>query len=393
MSINGRYPWLPQQEEFRNMQQREKIITVFVDIRDLRIAKTGAKTYLEETCRQLSRGEPGFKFRFVDTVIPVYAGPNKLLKVVEHIRYFGWKQVTLPFICMLRGCDILYCTDYFLPLLNPGFKTAVVFYDAFFWQYPDQYNRLWLFLLNTVGLAAARRADAVITITEYSRRQIHEHTRIALDRIHAIHLAPKSFITELDTASAPVDPSRKFILHIGVLEKRKNLLNLIKAFKMLKEEGFQEYQLVLVGNAVNKTKIDDSANISRLVRELDLENEVIFPGFVTDEELAYYYRNAMMYAFVSVNEGFGLPILEAFQHDLPVLISDNNCLPEVGGDAVVSCNPYDVAAIKAAMKRIISDEALRSSLVTRGRARLAQFSWERTTASLLQVFRALGQKR
>lgn len=393
MYINGRQPWLLLQEEFRNMRQRNGSIKVFVDIRDLRIAKTGAKTYLEETCRQLARGQAGFTFKFIDTIIPVYAGPNKLLKVVEHIRYFGWKQLTLPIICMLRGCDILYCTDYFLPLVKPGFKTAVVFYDAFFWQYPDQYNRLWLFLLNTVGLAAARRADAVITITEYSRIQIHDHTGIALGKIHAIHLAPKSFITELDTASATVDPSRKFILHIGVLEKRKNLLNLVKAFKMLKEEGFPEYQLVLVGNAVNKTKIDDSANISRLVNELHLEDEVIFPGFVTDEQLAYYYRNATMYAFVSVNEGFGLPILEAFQHDLPVLISDNNCLPEVGGDAVISCNPYDVTAIKEAMKRIITDKPLRETLVTRGRARLAQFSWERTTASLLQVFRTLGRSR
>lgn len=372
------------------MQQNEKTIRVFVDIRDLRIAKTGAKTYLEETCRQLARGQAGFDFRFIDTIIPVYAGPNKLLKIVEHIRYFGWKQVTLPLICLLRGCDILYCTDYFLPLIKPGFKTAVVFYDAFFWQYPDQYNRLWLFLLNTLGLAAARRADAVITITEYSRKQIHTHTGIALEKIHAIHLAPKSLHTEVNIASAMVDPSRKFILHIGVLEKRKNLLNLIRAFRLLKDEGFPEYQLVLVGNAVNKIKIDDSINITRLVKELDLEQDVIFPGFVTDEQLAYYYRNATMYAFVSVNEGFGLPVLEAFQHDLPVLISDNNCLPEVGGDAVIACDPYDVVAIKSAMKQIISNEPLRETLINKGRARLAQFSWERTTASLLQVFRNLS---
>lgn len=371
------------------MQKRIKVI---IDIRDLRIAKTGAKTYLEEITKELRKGRPGFEFFFADTVFPVYRGRHTFLKLVEHARFFFWKQVWLPLLCIGKGCDILYCTDYFLPLAKFGYKTAVVFYDAFFWEYPGQYNRIWLRLLHHIGVPAAKRADAVITISSYSRKQIIRYVGIDPDKIHAIHLAPKSSAKELAIADAPIDPSRKYILHIGVLEKRKNLLNLIKAFQLLLEEGFTDYYLVLAGNKITKNAIDDSSNIDELISKSGLQERVILPGFVSDEQLAHYYRNARLYAFVSFNEGFGLPVLEAFQNNLPVLIADNSCLPEIGGDAVLMCNPNDPAAIKDQMKKIITDEALQNELREKGRKRLASFSWEKTTASLLAVFQRIAGK-
>jgi glycosyltransferase involved in cell wall biosynthesis len=377
--------------------RKMKKITVCIDIRDLRIAKTGAKTYLEEICKELKKGRPDFTFRFIDTWLPVYRGNNKLLKAVEHIRFLGWKQITLPLICYFRSCDILYCTDYFLPLLKLNFKTAVVFYDAFFWEYPDQYNRFWLMLLEAFGVTAAKKADAVITISEYSKNQIVKYVGINADSIHAIHLAPKSSIQLITNSRQPdlltgKEPEKKYILHIGVLEKRKNLLNLIKAFSLLLKDGFEDYYLVLVGNKVTKTKIDDSENIIKLIQELGLQEKIIMPGFITDEELAFYYKNASLYAFVSINEGFGLPILEAFQHHLPTLISNNSCLPEVGGDAVITCNPFDEHDIKEKMRSVILDKSLQKELIDKGNKRLEKFSWQRTTGELLDVFKTLHNK-
>jgi glycosyltransferase involved in cell wall biosynthesis len=377
--------------------RKMKKITVCIDIRDLRIAKTGAKTYLEEICKELKKGHPDFTFRFIDTWLPVYRGNNKLLKAVEHIRFLGWKQITLPLICYSRSCDILYCTDYFLPLLKLNFKTAVVFYDAFFWEYPDQYNRFWLMLLEAFGVTAAKKADAVITISEYSKNQIVKYVGINADSIHAIHLAPKSSIQLITNSRQPdlltgKEPEKKYILHIGVLEKRKNLLNLIKAFSLLLKDGFEDYYLVLVGNKVTKTKIDDSENIIKLIQELGLQEKIIMPGFITDEELAFYYKNASLYAFVSINEGFGLPILEAFQHHLPTLISNNSCLPEVGGDAVITCNPFDEHDIKEKMRSVILDKSLQKELIDKGNKRLEKFSWQRTTGELLDVFKTLHNK-
>ncbi len=365
-------------------------IQVFIDIRDLRIAKTGAKTVLEEICLQLRKGYPGFDIHFIDTPFPVYTGKNKWLKAVEHARFFGWKQITLPIICLIKGCDILFCTDYFLPLFPIKFKTAVIFYDAFFWQYPEQYNPIWLKLLQHIGVPAARKASAIITISHHSKEQIIQCVGLSREKIHAIHLAPKSSsAVESADYRASMEAGKKYILHIGVLEKRKNLLNLIRAFAHLREAGFHDYYLVLAGGTVHKNNLDDSGNIRQLISELQLENFVLLPGFISDEALAHYYRQASLYAFVSVNEGFGLPILEAFQHRLPTLIANNSCLPEVGGDAVITCDPYDPADIAAKMKLIVSNPALQEELVQKGLRRLQDFSWQKTTDELMEVFRKM----
>lgn len=367
-----------------------KTIKVAIDIRDLRIAKTGAKTYLEEVCNACKKGYPGFSFYFIDTWFPVYTGNNKIGKILEHIRFFSWKQILLPIICWVKNCDILFCTDYFVPLIKLRCKTAVVFHDAFFWEYPDHYNRLWLTLFKTIGVTAAKKADAVITVTEYSKKQIIKYAGIAPEKIYPVHLAPKTSTAGLNLQDAIIDPGKKYILHIGVLEKRKNLLMLIKAFDLLVKEGFSDYYLVLVGNKISKKKMDDSGNIHNLIAQLGLQDKVILAGFIPDAQLAYYYKNASVYAFVSINEGFGIPILEAFQNNLPTLIANNTCLPEVGGDAVITCDPFDVQDIKNKLKMIIQDKTLQKELIEKGKERLALFSWDRTVRGILEVFRKIN---
>ncbi len=366
-----------------------KTIKVIIDIRSLRISQTGAKTYLEEIIRELQKTKTGFTFHFADTILPVKNGNNTLLKSLEHIRFFLWKQVTLPLICIFRRADLLYCTDYFLPLFSPGFKTAVVFYDAFFWESPEQYNRIWLKLLKYTGVPAAKKADVVITISEHSRQQIIKNVGIHPGRIHVIHIAPKTSTKRNNIISDITSSTTRYILHVGVLEKRKNLTNLIRAFHLLLQDGFTEYKLVLVGNTILKESLDDSANIHALIHELGLEQDVILPGFIRDEELAFYYRNASAYTFVSLNEGFGIPVLEAFQNNVPTVISGNSCLPEIGGDAVLICEPLDPADIKEKIKMILTNPALQKELIEKGQKRLALFSWRNTTDKLLAVFKSL----
>ena len=364
-----------------------KKLVVCVDVRDLRIAKTGSKTYLTELCHEFKKGHPDFTFYFIDTWLPVYTGHNKLLKVIEHIRFFFWKQVLLPMICVFRNCDILFCSDYFLPLCKLNFKTVVVFHDAFFWEYPDHYNKLWLKLLTFIGLPAARKSNAIITTTEYAKKQILRYTTLNKKKIYSIPLAPKSLPKPAFNQKMIAELQKKYILHIGVLEKRKNLVNLIKAFHLLLEDGFSDYSLILVGNITTKTTIDDSKNIHELIKSLKLEKKIICPGFIPDDELAFYYQNASVYAFVSMNEGFGIPILEAFENDLPVLVADNSCLPEVGGNAVITCNPFDEKDIKDKLKMILENIPLQEDMIRKGKERLALFSWKQTAYKLLEVFK------
>ena len=114
-----------------------KKIKIGVDIRDLRIAKTGSKTYLEEIYHQFKSGKYDHEFVYFDTSFPVYQGRSKALKLIEHIRFIIWKQLILPIKARKNRCDILFCTDYFVPYFTPGFIAIPIFYDAFFYEYSN----------------------------------------------------------------------------------------------------------------------------------------------------------------------------------------------------------------------------------------------------------------
>lgn len=364
-----------------------KKLTIGVDIRDLRIAKTGSKTYLEEIYFQLKNNDYECKFIYFDTIIPVYTGKYKIFKILEHIRFFFWKQLILPILAVFNKCDILFCTDYFVPYFSPGFKTIAVFYDAFFYEYPGHYNKYWLKLYKSIGIASAKRAEYIITITEYSKRRISHFTGIDLNKIIAIHLAPKNgAVAEPAPGYKPKNLNSKFILHVGTLEKRKNLIRLIEAFALLIKAGHDDYSLVLVGQPSPKEDMDDSKAIDDLIARLGLQQKIHLTGYASDDDLAYFYKFASLYVFPSLNEGFGLPVLEAFHHQLPVLVADNTCLPEVGGDAVLTFNPFDVEDIRAKIEAVINDPLLRKNLIEKGNARLKLFSWERNAAELAKIF-------
>jgi glycosyltransferase involved in cell wall biosynthesis len=365
-------------------------LVVCIDIRDLRIAKTGTKTYLEEVCREFKKGKEGFTFFFIDSWIPVYTGNSKILKIIEHIRYFGWKQVSLPIICWFKKCDILFCTDYFLPLYKLKFKTAVVFHDAFFWEYPEHYNKHWLMFFKKIAVPAAKKADAVITVSQYAKERIHQYVGIQKSKIHVVHLAPKSSAIKYETGIPIINSlPKKYILHVGVLEKRKNLLNLIKAYNLLIQEGFDDLNLVLVGGQIKKSTMDESNNIDQLILDLNLSNKVIKKGYISDDQLYHYYRNASLYAFVSVNEGFGIPLLEAFHNQLPCIIANNSSLPEIAQGAAITCDPFDIIDIKNKLKQVLSNENLQKDLVQMGSNRLSDFSWEKTSFGLLSIFKEI----
>ena len=110
-------------------------------------------------------------------------------------------------------------------------------------------------------------------------------------------------------------------------------------------------------------------------------------GYVTDIELAYCYQNALIYIFPSINEGFGLPLLEAFQYEVPVLIANNTCLPEVAGNAALSFNPYEVNDMANKMKELLDSPSLQKEMIALGQERLTYFSWEKTSSLLLSVFK------
>ncbi len=372
------------------MQQKKRIIGI--DTRDLKIAKTGAHTYLSELCKtiQNNRADLQFEYVFLDTSIPIYTGSSKIGKLWEQLNYLIWKQITLPIKAWQKGCSLVFCTDYFVPYIHLGYTTVPVFHDAFIWEYPSHYNTYWLGLFKTFGVSAAKKASAVVTVTSYAKDQIAKYSGINAANIVPIHIGPKSSIAEpqQNTATNNYEQllNKKYILHVGTIEKRKNLSTLIAAFELLLQNNPQEIYLVIVGQKSNKPTLQDDTIFEMVAASTLLKERVVFTGYLSDSETATLYKHAALYVFPSVNEGFGIPILEAFAHQVPVLASNNSCLPEVAENAAICFDPYNAVALSKLIAQTLNNPALIQSLQQKGTERLTHFSWRKTLVALEAVF-------
>ena len=368
-----------------------ELIKVAIDIRDLQIAASGARTYLESLIIEFKKEHPGFKFYFFDGKIKAYTGNHLALKIKEQLNYFLWKQIILPFKSKRLGCQVLFCSDFMVPYFSLGIKTIPVFHDAFFWEYPQHYNKYWLLFFRNLGLAAAKKSAYVVTPTKYASNQLSKYTGLSQGKIAVIGEAPKTIDTSRNENEISIIVKQilnlDYILHLGTLEKRKNLPALIRAFKIVKSNSFPNLKLVLVGKASNKITLDDSAAIIDAIEQEQLSKDVVLTGYLNDEDVQKIYQKAKLYVFPSINEGFGIPVLEAFKYRVPLAIANNTCLPEVAGLGAISFNPFDIIEIAQTITLVLNDEALRHAYIEKGNEQLQNYSWEKTAKSLMQLFK------
>jgi glycosyltransferase involved in cell wall biosynthesis len=379
-------------ETGKNTKMRPLVIGV--DIRELKVAKTGIKTYLEELYREFKEMDNNeVKFYFLDTSWPVYNGNAKLMKWVGHFRYQFWKQVVLPLKAWSKGCDIVFCVDNCVPYLHLGYKTVPSIHDAFCFESPENYGKLWLWSYKNTATPGARRSPLIVAATAYGKKQVAHYMQIPEDRFIVVHDGPKRVNFNPNDKPAQdilkkfnVEP-KSYILHVGSMYKRKNIVALVTAFGKLKQQGYHNLKLVLAGSLSTNQYDNDHDLILNTIKEYHIENEVVITGYLSDAEIGQLYQNGLLYVFPSLNEGFGLPVLEAFEHNLPVLVSNNTCLPEVGGDAVISFDPYDYNDLAGKLKLVLNDEGLRKQMIEKGRERLQSFSWRKTATEIIEVFK------
>lgn len=372
------------------MQQRKTTIRIGIDIRDLRVAKTGQKTVWEELCKQFRNNtDPTVEFVFLDDPYDIPAGKKKVQIIWGHIRYQYWKQVMLPWKAWRNKCDIVFCGDYFVPLIQPGFTCIEIFHDAFFFEYPQHYNVLWRKLFHLIAMPGARKCSSIMVTSQYARQQVHHYTGIPLEKLIAITPGPKTFATAETIIPEQIHDiiQQPYILHVGVMEKRKNLPMLINAFDRYCAKGDMNRRLVLAGKGNGKQDSDDTAAIEAAIANSPYKNRIIQTGYLPDTYVAQLYQHADLYVFPSLNEGFGIPVLEAFHFQVPVLVANNSCLPEVGGDAVIGFDPTQPEELALLMQKVLSDEVLRKEMVQKGKLRLKDFSWEDAAQKLMTLFK------
>lgn len=364
---------------FRKEKEFEQMMRVGIDTRDLKIAKTGVRTWTIEMIRVLE-SQPDIRLIKLDNHMPVYTGRNFLLKIVEHIRFYWWKVVALPVLALRNQCDWVICADFFSPPVKLRFKTLLVLHDAFFWEYPEHYNPIWRFLFNIFGNHGIHHADIIITPSEYSKRRLMHYTKIDERKFHVVHEACRKF-----PKPSPERPFKfPYILHIGVLEKRKNLPMLVRAFQRIADR-YPDLCLVLAGNSPTKKNINDTVAIKEAISQAGLTSKVYLTGHISDQMAADLFQYAEAYAFPSYNEGFGLPVLEAFSFGVPVIASDNSALPEIGGKALKLFNPNDVHSMATALENVLEDDALKEKMIKHGFEINEGYSWEKAGLRLCEL--------
>ena len=231
---------------------------------------------------------------------------------------------------------------------------------------------------------AVMRAACVITLSEHTARQLAQHCNVAAERIKVIpagvDLPPDTLSQEerLRRREEVVGAGHAMLLSVGVIQTRKNTLNALRALLLLPEK----YKLVLAGGGDGY----GHEAVYEFIRSARLEPRVIPLGYVSEECLSVLYEAATVFLFPSFEEGFGIPVLEAMAHGVPVVTSNTSSLPEVGGAAALYVNPHDPSDIAEKIVRATEDNDLRSKMITEGSARAREFTWGRAAEQTCRVY-------
>ena len=294
------------------------------------------------------------------------------------------RKILLSYVDLFSKSYELYWQPNFIP--NSGIKAKKIVttvHDFSFILYRDFHPKERIEYFEKYFFNNLDRSDMIITGSEYTKREILKYTKFKEDKIVVIyHGIDHNLFKVYQKIELGFDLPSKFILSVGSIEPRKNLLRLLKAYQGLPLEIKDEYKLLLVGFSGW-----ENSEIISLIKEL--EEYVQYLGFISDEELAQVYNLATLFVYPSLYEGFGLPVLEAMACGTAVVSSGLSSLPEVGGDAPLYCDPYSITDIQEKIVSTLADSSKRDSMVEKGLAQAQKFSWQKSAQEHKRIFRLM----
>jgi len=311
---------------------------------------------------------------------------ENFVPVVDGSARYGLREhVSIPLKLRRLGAELLHSPHYVRPLLCT-IPSVVTIHDCIHLLFPQYLpSRMAYRYARFMMGSAVRRSSLVFTVSEASRADILRfYPSVEPEKVHVVPNAIDAELLE-DPGEEEMERVReryqihgRFVLFVGNVKPHKNLERLIRAFAQVRQaRGHDDLRLVLIGNDVSR----DGA-LRRTIEAAGVRQDVRFFGFVPHRTLAALYRMAAVFAFPSLYEGFGLPPLEAMACGTPVVTSRVSSLPEVVGDGALLVDPYSAEDVARGISRVLDDADLRAQLVQKGRARAAQFSWERSVRSI-----------
>ena len=359
--------------------------------------ETGNETYILNLVRGLMQVDttshyllysPHVESLKVLNPLPPNFAPMKVNPAPSAIRIpFG-----LPARVQADRVDVLHVTYVAPPIVSS--RVVATVHDISYELFPETFSARDKAILKTLVPGTLRRADAVITVSESSKRDIVNHYGTSPDKIMVVYqsIAPNFRVLPKDDALRErlghFGIRGPYILAVGNLQPRKNLYRLILAYARLLRNGTYRGKLALVG----KSKWQESS-LFQLAHELGLDDQILFTGYVSDEDLVALYNGADVFVYPSLYEGFGLPPLEAMACGCPVVASDSSSLPEVVGDAGLLAPPQSDDAIAWAISRLVFEPGLRAELMARGLERVQRFSMTGAARQTLRLYQSVAAGR
>ena len=267
-------------------------------------------------------------------------------------------------------------------------RPKVVFCHDIIHQVYPRSKKYWL--LSKLLYAGLRKAEFIISASESTKRDLLRFHLIPEERISVVYrglnrerFKPDSSGSSNITQRYRLSPLHRYVLHISSEAPRKNVDGLIKAFHRLKtNDEFSDVKLLKAGNPQYQR---DRKKSLKLIRQLGLQEDVIFLGYVPEEDLPELYNIAELFVFPSFYEGFGLPALEAMACGTPVITSNSSSLPEIVGNAAIMVNPYNISDLAEAMHKVLGNKELRKNMISMGLKRVSLFSWKTSAEETLKI--------
>jgi glycosyltransferase involved in cell wall biosynthesis len=318
------------------------------------------------------------------------------LQVLTHVMSLrnAWiDSKTIQDIAEKTGADVIHFPYNWSFPLRKKVPTVLTVHDVIPFTFREAMGFFRNVFLYKPGIRQACRLNSMIaTVSEFSKQDIVKKVGVPADKIRVIPNGLREPLEPDKKVNADLDErfglKDGFILSVGGIHERKNIIRLTHAFSRLVNQRGYPGKLVITGSvsgAPYQTKMKKLCDAA--VKETGMEEKVVFAGFITDVKLDSLMRRAAFLVYPSLYEGFGIPILEAMKVGTPVITSNLTAMPEVAGGAAVLVDPYDIEGMVSEMSKLLQDNKLREELVRRGMERASHYSWERTSEQYLELYK------
>lgn len=314
---------------------------------------------------------------------------NKDLLIAKNIKNSKvrniYEQFKLPKLIYKKFPNaIIHYPDSMAPLFAKN-KVVITIHDLAFKSLKDVFTwKTVLWKTFTTNLSI-KKADKIIAITKFTKSEILKHyPKVNKDKISVIYNGFNNFseelINEYNVQDIIKNINKPYILTVSTISPRKNIDGLIKAFNNVKDK-IQE-KLVIVGN--NGWMYEE---VFKLVDELKLNNRIVFTGKINDDELKYLYKNAKLFTYLSLYEGFGFPPLEAMTYEVPCIVSNTSSIPEVVGDAAIKVDPKNIDEISKSIQQLMLNG--NENIIIKGKQKIKEFSWEKCAQNVFEEYKMI----